>query len=326
MRGALLAVAIATSGSTAHGKELRSSDISPLDSPTVQAVVYMDGLVRQRTEGRHSIGMLGQEDADSENFTIGQVRNGTLDMARVNLAVFNATVPSTVVPSLPYLFKSTDHMRRVLDGPIGEKILADLEDQGLIGLCFYDGGARSFYSTKKPIQRAADIKGMKVRIQQGDSAAAMVRALGATPMPMSHQQGYVALQAGVVDAAINSMQFYSTSRHFQVAKYFSVTEHSMAPGVLVFSKQVWDTLSKNDQEAIRSSAKDSVQHMRKLWDASEASARSHAVAGGAHIVTDVDGKSFAEALLPLHPVLVTSPRLRSMVAEIEARADVVPQQ
>ena len=318
INGALFVVAVAFSGAAAHGKDFRSSDIYPLGSPTVQAVAYMDKLIRERTGGLHSIGMLGQDDSDSENFTVGEVRNGTLDMARVNLAVFNTAVPSTVIPSLPYLFKSTAHMRRVLDGPVGERILADLEDQGLVGLCFYDAGARSFYSARKPIRSAADLKGMKVRVQQGDAAAVMVRALGATPVPMSYQKGHVALQVGVVDAAMNSMQFYATSRHFEVAKYYSPTEHSMAPGVLVFSKQVWDTLSKDDQAIIRAAAKESVLYMRTLWDASEKSMRNLAEAGGAQIIGDIDSKSFADVLLPLHPVLVTTPRLRDMAAAIQA--------
>ena len=314
----LLAAAIVFAATAAQSKEFRSSDIYPLGSPTVQAVAYMDKLIRERTGGRHSIGMLGHDDPDSENFTVGQVRNGTLDMARVNLAVFNTAVPSTIIPSLPYLFKSTAHMRRVLDGRAGERILADLEDQGLVGLCFYDAGARSFYSASKPIRSADDMNGMKVRVQQGDAAAVMVRALGATPVPMSYQQSYVALQAGVVDASMNSMQFYATSRHFQVAKYFSLTEHSMAPGVLVFSKQAWDTLSMDDQAIIRAAAKESALYMRTLWDASEKSMRALAEAGGAQIIGDVDSKSFADALLPIHPTLVTAPRLRNVVAAIRA--------
>ncbi len=318
MNKALAAVAIAFLGSSAEAKEFRSSDIYPLGSPTVQAVAYMDKLVRERTGSRHSIGTLGQEDTDTENLTVGEVRNGTLDMARINLAVFNTSVPSTVIPSLPYLFKSTTHMRRVLDGPIGDRILADLEDQGLVGLCFYDAGARSFYSTKKPIRSAADMKGMKVRVQQGDIAAIMIRTLGGTPMPMSYKKGYEALQVGLVDAAVNSMQLYSTSHHFKVAKYYSLTEHSMAPGVLVFSRLIWDTLSKEDQTTIRTAAKESVPYMRKLWDASEIPTRTLVEAGGAQIIGDVDRQSFADALVPLYSVLVADRRLLGMIAAVEA--------
>jgi len=239
-------------------------------------------------------------------------------MARVNLAVFSTTVPSAVIPPLPYLFKSTAHMRRALDGPVGERILADLEDQGLVGLCFYDAGARSFYSAKKPIRSAADMKGMKVRVQQGDAAAVMVRALGghrgADVIPKSLRR-----TAGGRRRCCNEQ--HAILCHFPPlpgGEVYSLTEHSMAPGVLVFSKQVWDTLSKDDQAIIRAAAKESILYMRTLWDASEKSMRILVEAGGAQIIGDIDSKPFADALLPLHPVLVTAPRLRNMATAIQA--------
>jgi tripartite ATP-independent transporter DctP family solute receptor len=315
---ALAAVFFMLLSVSAEGKEFRSSDIYPLDSPTVQAVAYMDKLVRAGTGDRHSISMLGQNDSDTESFTVGEVRNGTLDMARVNLAVFNAILPSTVIPALPYLFRSRAHLRHVLDGPIGDRILADLESVGLVGLCFYDSGARSFYSARKPIRRAADMRGMRVRVQQGDITATMVRALGAEPMLMSYQKGYEALRVGVVDAAVNNLKLYATARHYRVAKYYSLTEHSMAPGVLVFSKQVWDTLSEEDRITIRKAAKMSVPYMRKLWDEAEISTRNLVEAAGARFIDDVDGKSFADVLVPLYPRLVPDPVLRDMVAAIQA--------
>ena len=123
--------------------------------------MQVDKLMRERSGGKLGITVLGYDDRDSENYTAAQVRNGQLDMARVNLAVLNNLVPSTAIFALPYLFKSKEHTRRILDGPIGEEILAGLESQGLIGLCFYDGGPRHFYSVKQPIRTPADMKGMK---------------------------------------------------------------------------------------------------------------------------------------------------------------------
>ena len=304
---------------TVEARELRSSDVYGRDSPTVQAVAYMDKLIRERTFGRHSIAMLGENDSDTESYTIGQVRNGSLDMARINLAVFNSAVASTVIPSLPYLFKSKAHMRGVLDGPIGEQILADLQAQGFVGLCFYDGGARSFYSAKTPIKKAADVKGMTVRVQQGDVTALMIRALGATPMVMSFPKALEGFRVGLLDAAVNNMQLYSTSGHFKLAKYYSQTEHSMAPGVLVFSKQIWDTFSSEDQAAIRSAAKDSVPYMRKLFDQAEESTRRDLKASGVEILGDIDKKSFATAFVPLHASLVPDPGLQNVVASIQTR-------
>ena len=125
-------------------------------------------------------------------------------MARVNLSVFNSALPATIVPSLPFVFRSTAHMRRVLDGPIGQQILLSMESRGLIGLCFYDAGARSFYSTKKPIRRVADMKGLAVRVQPSDITAEMVRAMGARPVAIPFDRVRAALKAGVLDVAENT--------------------------------------------------------------------------------------------------------------------------
>ena len=302
----------------ANGKEFRSSDIYPADYPTVQAVVQMDKLLRERSAGRHGITMLGHSDRDAESVTVDEVRNGALDMARVNISALDASGAATVVPSLPFLFKSTVHMRRVLDGPIGEEILAGLEAQGLIGLCFYDAGPRSFYSVKQPIRTAADLKGLKVRVQQTDIWAALMRALGAEPVSMPFDRLYLGLESGAVGASDNNWPSYVASRHYNVAKYYSLTEHSMAPAVLIFSKRVWDELSREDQAIVRAAAKDSVAHMRKLWDEYEPSARKTVETAGGEIVTDVDKKSFSDALLPLYPTVIVEPKLRDMVRRIQS--------
>ena len=302
----------------ADARDFRSSDIYPFDYPTVQAVVRVDKLLRERSEGRLGITVLGHNDRDSESYTVAQLRNGMLDMARVNLAVLNSTVPVTAVPSLPYLFKSTTHARRILDGPIGEEILASLESQGLIGLCFYDGGPRHFYSSKRAVRTPADLKGMKVRVQQSDMWARMIRGLGAEPVGVPTDRVYLTLQSGLVDAAENNWPSYVSLRHYHVAPYFSLTEHSMAPAVLVFSKRIWDTLSTDDQAIIRAAAQDSVPLMRRLWDDHETSGRKTVEAAGGEVVADVDKKAFADALQPLYPTIIEDARLRSMVRSIQS--------
>ena len=155
--GVLLALCAAAL--PADAREFRSSDIYPFDYPTVQAVVQVDKLMRERSGGKLGITVLGYDDRDSESYTAAQVRNGQLDMARLNLAVLNNLVPSTAIFALPYLFKSKEHARRILDGPIGEEILADLESHGLIGLGFYDGGPRHFYSSQASDTHAGRLEG-----------------------------------------------------------------------------------------------------------------------------------------------------------------------
>jgi tripartite ATP-independent transporter DctP family solute receptor len=302
----------------AGARDFRSSDIYPFDYPTVQAVVQVDKLMRERSEGRLGISVIGQDDRDSENYTAAQVRNGMLDMARINLAVLNSVAPITAVPALPYLFKSTAHARRILDGPIGEEILASLESQGLIGLCFYDGGPRHFYSTKRAVRAPADIKGMKVRVQPSDIWGAMIRALGAEPVAVPTDRVYLTLQSGLIDAAEHNWASYVSLRHYHVAPYFSLTEHSMAPAVLVFSKRIWDTLPADDRAIIRSAARDSVPLMRRLWDDYETSGRRTVEAAGGQVVADVDKKAFADILVPLYPTVIEDARLRALVRRIQS--------
>ena len=153
-------------------------------------------------------------------------------------------------------------------------------------MAFYDSGSRSIYSPKKQIKTLADVKGMKIRVQQSDLWVALLEAMGAnaTPMPYGGEV-YTALKTGLVDAAENNYPSYESSRHHEVAKYYSKTEHSMAPEILLFSKRVWDTLSADDQKAIRQAAKESVPYMRKIWDDREAKSLATVKAGGFSLVT-----------------------------------------
>ncbi len=302
----------------ADAREFRSSDIYPFDYPTVQATVQVDKLMRERSGGKLGITVLGYDDRDSENYTAAQVRNGQLDMARINLAALNSLAPATAVLTLPYLFKSKEHTRRILDGPVGEEILASLESHGLVGLCFYDGGPRHFYSVKQAIRTPADLKGLKVRVQQSDAWASIVRALGAEPVVAPADRVYLKLQSGIIDAAEHNLPSYVSLRHYHIAPYFSLTEHSMAPAVLVFSKRVWDTLSADEQAIIRDAARDSVPIMRRLWDDYEVSAERTVEKAGGKIVRDVDRKAFAAQLVPLYPTIIEDPHLRSMVRRIQA--------
>jgi TRAP-type C4-dicarboxylate transport system substrate-binding protein len=316
---ALLIVACLTS--SARARDLRLADAYPPGSPTVESAEYMNRLVRERTQARHSI-EIRSADRDSENFTIASVRNGTLDMARVNLAGLNSRVPATIVPTLPYLFRSTAHMRRILDGPIGEEILASLSTAGLVGLCFQDMGVRSFYSTTRAIRRADDMRGLLVRVQPAAASVAVVRALGATPVPMPFDRIQTALQTNAIDAVDDNWITYVTAGHFKLAKRYWLTKHSMAPGVLVVSKIVWEQLPSPDRAIVRAAAKESVARLHANVDAAELDARRKAEEDGVEVIDDVDRKSFADALVPLYPALLGDAKLLDMVKRIRADNEV----
>ncbi|WP_341895789.1 TRAP transporter substrate-binding protein [Ferrovibrio terrae] len=315
---ALLGLAVAAGfAGVASAKEFRSSDVHPMDYPTVQAVAYMGKLIGERTGGKHSVKVFGQSALGSEKDTIEQTKLGALDMVRVNISPFNNIVAETIVPALPFVFKSKDHMRRVLDGPIGEDILKALEPQGFVGLAFYDSGSRSFYTTKKAIKTVDDMKGMKIRVQQSDMWVAMMQALGANATPLPYAEVYTALKTGVVDGAENNWPSYDSSRHYEVAKMYSQTEHSMAPELLVFSKRVWDGLAKDEQDIIRKAAKESVPYMRKLWDDQEAKSRKTVEGGGSQIISDIDKKSFQDAMKPVYAKFAGDAKLQALVKRIQ---------
>jgi len=302
---------------TTLARDFRSAEVHPPDYPTTLAVQYMGKLLAEQTKGRLGIRVYASGSLGTEKDTIEQLRIGGLDMMRINSAPLNSVVPESIVTGLPFVFRNTEHMRKVLDGPIGDDILKSMESQGLVGLAFYDSGARSFYTVKKPIKSVADMKGMKVRVQQSDLFVAMVEALGANPTPMPYGEVYTALKTGIVDAAENNWPSYESSRHFETAKYYNQSEHSLAPEVLVFSKKIWDTLPKEDQALIRKAAKDSVPHMRKLWDEREVKSRKIVEAAGTQVVPIANKQEFIDAMKPVYAKFANTPRLQELVKRIQ---------
>src|SRR5574343_413738 len=243
--------------------EFRSADIHNADDyPTVVAVKAMGQALESRSGGKFRIKVYNKGALGTEKETIDQVKIGALEMARVNISPMNNVCPLTQVPTMPFLFRSVEHMRKVLDGPVGEEILKSCEPQGFIGLAFYDSGARSIYA-KKAVKTVADAKGLKIRVQQSDLWVARVGAMGANATPMPFGEGYTGLKTGLIDAAENNVPSYEGFKHYEAVKFYSRTEHSMAPEMLLMSKAVFDQLPKADQDLIRAAAKESVAFQRK---------------------------------------------------------------
>lgn len=308
---------MALTGAAQAQTVLRSADTHVDGYPTVEAVKYMSDLLAKATNNHYKIQVFHSSQLGEEKDTIQQTQFGVIDMNRINLAPLNNIVPETQVPSLPFLFRSVEHMHKVMDGPIGDDILKAFEPHDMIGLAFYDSGARSFYNSKHPIKSLADMKGLKLRVQQSDLFIALVQAMGANPTPMPFGEVYSSLQTGVIDGAENNWPSYQTTRHFEIAKYYTMTEHSMAPEVLVVSKKTWMKLSPEDQKALRQTAKASVTKMRELWTASEKEAMDAVKAGGAQI-SEVDKKPFIDAMAPVYDKFVTDAKLKDLVQRIRA--------
>lgn len=229
MTAAAALIAASTLTAQAADMVLRSSDTHPDGYPTVEAVKYMGKLLEERTGGRLGIEVFHSAQLGQEKDTIEQTQFGVIDMNRVSLGPFNNIIEETQIPSLPYIFRSTEHMHKVMDGPVGEEILAAFADHDLIGLAFYDGGSRSFYNSQKPIKSMDDLAGMKFRVMQSDLFVDMVSALGANATPMPYGEVYSSIQTGVIDGAENNWPSYESSGHYEVAKYYTLDQHLIVP-------------------------------------------------------------------------------------------------
>ena len=315
---ALLSTAAMVSAASACEVTLRSSDTHPDGYPTVEAVKAMDKDLRAKTGDRLCIEVFASAQLGEEKDTIEQTQFGVIDMNRVSLGPFNNIIPETQVPSLPYIFRSTEHMHHVMDGPIGQQILDAFAAHDLVGLAFYDGGSRSFYNKEKPITSIEDMKGMKFRVMQSDMFVDMVSALGANATPMPYGEVYSSIQTGVIDGAENNWPSYDTSGHYEVAKYYTLDQHLIVPEVLVMSKKSFDKLSPEDQATVRQAAKDSVPVMRDLWAAQEKISEDKVEASGVKVVKDIDKTPFIEAMKPVYEKYVTSDVLKKMVTDIQA--------
>lgn len=317
LAGPTLLAATLMTGTAFAQTVLKSSDTHPDGYPTVEGVKYFGELVKERTNGRYEVEVYHSAQLGEEKDTIEQVRSGVIELNRVSMAPFNGTVKESIVPALPYIFRSEDHMHKVMDGPIGDQIKAAFEPAGLVALAFYDAGARSFYNSKKPINSVADLQGMKFRVIQSDIFVDMVAALGANATPMPYGEVYSAIETGVIDGAENNFPSYDTAKHFEVAKNYSLDEHTILPEVFVMNKAAWDKLTPEDQAIFKQAATESVAKQRELWAAKVGESRKVVEAGGAKI-TNPDKQGFIDAMKPVYEKHVTDDVLKKMVADVQA--------
>lgn len=296
--------------------ELKSADVHNSDDyPTVAAVKYLGQVLAKSSGGTLTVKVFNKGALGSEKETVDQVKLGALAMTRVNLGQLTAMCPKTLVPALPFLFRDTAHMRRAYDGAPGAEILKACEHSGLVGLALYDSGARSVYA-RKPVKTLADMKGLKIRVQQTELWVAAMTALGANPSPMPIGEVYTGLKTGLIDAAENNVPSYEGFRHMEAAKFYSRTEHAMTPEGLFISKKVWDKLTPDQQRQLREAAKASVPVQRERWDAQEAKALATAKAAGAQFI-DVDREAFRQAVQPVVARFVNTPELQALVKAIQ---------
>ncbi|MFI3168853.1 MAG: TRAP transporter substrate-binding protein DctP [Faecalibacterium sp.] len=270
--------------------------------PTTKAAYYFAELVELRSSGRIKIIVYPEASLGDESTVIEQVQLGMIDFARVSLGALCEFIPFLNVLQLPFLYESAAHMWRVLDGEIGDTCLSVLSDFNLHGMSWYDAGARSFYTTQKPIQTLEDLAGLQIRVQESRMIGDMITALGANPITLVFDEVYSNLQSQSIDGAENNFPSYDSMEHYSVAPYFSEVEHIRIPEIQLISKTTLAKLSEADQIMMLAAAQESAIYERTLWSEQETSSKEKVQAGGAQIFQLNEGERdrFIEAVLPLY--------------------------
>jgi tripartite ATP-independent transporter DctP family solute receptor len=310
---ALFLTAVWTS---ADAREFRAADTQSEDYPTVQALQYMGRLIAERSGGRHQIRVFHSRQLGEEKETIEQTRAGAIDLNRTNVALIGTFVPAMNVLAMPFLFRSIEHLQKVLDGPIGNEILNSFEPYGFVGLAFYDSGARSIYNNVRPVRSIADIQGLRLRVQQSELMSDMIKSLGAEPIALPYGQVLTGLATKLIDGAENNWPSFVTTGHYKYAGYYTITEHTMSPEVLVMSQKAWESLSTEDRKIFREAAIRSSRFMREKWKDLEERSRRQAEAAGVTIVTDFDRKPFEAAMAGIYSKAQRDPAAAELIERI----------
>lgn len=292
----VVALVMTACSTNALAREFRAADTQAEDYPTVQALRFMGRQIHERSGGRHDVKVFHSRQLGEEKETLAQTRAGAIDLNRTNVALIGNIVPSMNVLALPFLFRSIEHMQKVLDGPIGVEILGSFEPYGFVGLAFYDSGARSIYNNIRPVRSLADLKGLRIRVQQSEQMSEMMRSLGATPVELPYGQVLTGLANKLIDGAENNWPSFVTTDHYRHAGHYTLTEHTMSPEVLVMSLKAWQALSPDDRKIFREEARRSSQFMREKWRDLELQSRKQAEAAGVVIVFEIDKTPFEAAM------------------------------
>ena len=277
-----------------------ASDVHPADYPTTAAVIHMGEKLSTETDGRLSIKMFPNGQMGDEGASLEKTRAGAIDILRVSMAPVGGILPEVSVFNMPFVFRDTDHLHHVLDGDVGtqlgQKITAS--NLGLVFLGWMDAGSRSLI-TKKPVKTLADLKGVKIRLQNNPIGLDSFKAMGANPVVLAVGDVFASLQTGVIDAAENNEPTFDTENYVvSGTKYFDRTEHFMIPEVFVFSKKKWAKLSPDDQALIVKLAKEAQAEERVLW-AQYVDKSTKKLQGQGVQFIEVDKQPFIDAMAPV---------------------------
>lgn len=314
----LLFLQLTSSCQNADGrKEIKLAHSLDITHSVHIAMEYMAEKVAEKSDGKLTIDIYPSGQLGSEREALELLQIGSLGMTKVSAATMESFAPNFKVFGLPYLFRDKEHYLQVLDSEVGERMLSEGEKFWLHGLTYYDSGSRSFYTVNEPVVEPADLKGMKIRVMASNMAVNMVQEFGGSATPISWGELYTALQQGVVDGAENNPPSFYLSRHYEVAKNYTLNEHTMIPDVLLISDHIWDQLSPQEKQWIKEAADESAVLQRKLWAEAEQEALEAVKEAGVNIIIP-NKEPFAEKVKSIYTKYENEPEVYSLIQQIKA--------
>ncbi|MDO6438961.1 TRAP transporter substrate-binding protein [Cyclobacterium sp. 1_MG-2023] len=284
--------------------------------PVHAAMLYLAEKAEEKSDGKMIVQVYPNQQLGTERELVELLQIGSLAMTKVSTAAMEGFAPEIKILGQPYLFKDDAQQARVLEGPIGKQLLAAGEKYWLKGLCFYDGGKRSFYTKDKPVMVPQDIEGLKIRVMESPTAVNMVQSFGGSPTPVSFGELYTALQQGIVDGAENNPPSFVTSRHYEVCKYYSLNEHTAIPDMMIVSTKVWDLLSEEEKTWLQEAADESAVYQYKLWEESVAESMKILEEAGVEVLYP-DKEPFRKEAEKVYELMKESdPEMYKLVQEI----------
>ena len=299
---------------------LRCADNQPEDYPTTRAAEYFASLVEERTGGQIVIRVFPNAELGGEKSVFEQMQFGGIDFARVSVGTLAAEVPEAEMLQLPYLFRDADHMWRVLDGKIGDELLLSVRKADVVGLSWFDAGARNIY-TRIPVASLQDLKGLTIRVQESELMSEMIRLWGAVPVQMVYSEVYSALETGAIDGAENNWPSYEATGHFEAAPYYLLDGHARLPELLLVSKVTLEKIMALDEsyiDVLLQCAREAAIFERELWKERERASEALVRENGC-VVTELDAdalREFRDAAAPLYEGF--PPEIQTIIKRIQA--------
>tara|TARA_R110002096_G_scaffold321161_1_gene515232 strand:- start:2065 stop:3039 length:975 start_codon:yes stop_codon:yes gene_type:complete len=290
---AILFISMASCKKADKGKVLYLGHTLPQTHPVHKGILEFQKALETKSKGSLKVKIFPDAQLGSEREVLELLQIGSVAATKVSAATLSNFVPEYHLLGIPYLFRDKDHQFDVLEGEIGKSILEKGSKFWLRGLCYYDAGSRSFYTSEKAIRTPDDLKGLKIRVMNNQMAINMVNSMGGSATPLAYGELYTAIQQGVVDGAENNPPSFVSSNHYEISKYYTLDQHSSVPDVLLIGTKFWNKLSEEEKIWVQEAADESAQAQKQFWN--ESVEESMAIAKKAGVEIIVPKKSlFAE--------------------------------